>query len=244
MFWKKWKNVTKQEKAAIKVMLQLKRLVLKYIPKEKIISIYVGGSFPRREMDPKSDVDMWVITTDMKAQKMVTKLIKQTYKKFKPKSGLSGYALWELKTGKHSKQITKKRTGPRRFIKYMHNYHLIYGKKLNQKDFKTRSDLTDLKIMIKVFHTMFLPWFKDKQINFQALLKQTFWLADLEFKTRGMHPPHSWKGICKIAPKKHIVHTAMNLRKTRPKDKRTQNAYITRLKKHLAALKKEFGTYD
>ncbi|MBD3303564.1 hypothetical protein GF343_00300 [Candidatus Woesearchaeota archaeon] len=241
MFWKKWKRLTKQEKAAIKVLSQIKKIVLKKIPKEKIVSIYAGGSFPRREMTPDSDVDLWVITTDVKAQKMITKLIKEIHKKFKPKSGLSGYALWELKTGKHSKQITKKRTGPRRFIKYMPNYHLIYGKKLRQEDFKMRSDLTDLKTMIKVFQTMFLPWLKNKQINFQAILKQTFWLADLEFKVRGLHPAHSWKALCKIAPKKHIVHAAMELRKKKSINKHTQEEYIKKLKKYLAALHKEFG---
>lgn len=241
MFWKKWKKLNKQEKAAINVLLELKRFVLKNIPQEKIISIYVGGSLIRREMTPKSDVDLWVITTDMKAQKIITRLAKQAHGKFKPKSGLSGYALWELRTGKHSKQITKKRSGPRRFVKYMPNYHLIYGKKLKQADFKINTDLRDLQIMIKVFNKMFLPWFKKKEISFQCLLKQTFWLADLEFKTRGMHPPHSWKELCKIARNDHIVHTAMKLRLIRPKDARTQNSFIVKLKKYLATLKKEFG---
>ncbi|MBW3002238.1 nucleotidyltransferase domain-containing protein [Candidatus Woesearchaeota archaeon] len=241
IFWKKWKNITEQEKAAIKVLLQIKRLVLKKIPKENIISIYCGGSFPRREMTSKSDVDIWVIVTDTATLKIFPKLWKLTKKKYELPSGISGYALWELKTGKHSKQITKKRTGPRRFVKYMPNYHLIYGKKLKQKDFKTRTDLEDLLIMLKTFKTMFLPWYKKKELDFQALLKQTFWLADLEFKIRGMHPPHSWKGLTKISPKDHIVHTAMKLRNSRPKDKRTQNAFILKLKKYLAALKKEFG---
>ncbi len=241
MFWKKWKNITKQEKAAIKVLLQLKRLVLKNIPREKIVSIYVGGSFLRREMTTQSDVDLWIITTDMKAQKIITKLAKLAHGKYNPKSGLSGYAFWELRTGKHSKQITRKRSGPRRFVKYMPNYQVIYGKKLNQKDFPTNTDLKDLHLLMKVFRDFFLPKYEKKEFDFQSILKQVFWLTDMEFKTRGRHPPHSWKELTKMAPKKHIVHKALKLRKTRPKDAHTCTAFIKKLKQYLAALKKEFG---
>lgn len=235
MFWEKWKNVTKQEKAAVKVLLQLKKLVLENIPRDKIVSIYVGGSFVRREMTPHSDVDVWVITKDMKSQLMVSRLIKSIEGKFRPKAGLSGYALWELRTGRHSRQITKKRTGPRRFMKYLPNYYLVYGKKLKQSDFKINTDVKDLQVLVKTFNELFLPWYMKKEIDFQALLKQTFWLADLELKVRGRHTPHSWSAIVLMTDKKHIARLAWKLRGRSVGDK-TKKLFVARLKKYLSRL--------
>jgi len=238
-FWKKWKSVTLQEKDAIISLKKAKKVIFSSIPCDKIVSIYVGGSFVRREMIKDSDVDVWVITSDMHAQKLVTKMIHSYSGKDKPKIGFSGYALWELKTGKHYKEITKFRTGPKSWVKNLDNYHLVYGKKLRLEDFAIREDLDDLKFLIKQFNSRFLPFYSKGRIGFQDVLKQVFWLVDFELKLRGQHPPHSWNGIVRLAPEDHIVHEALKLRKVDP-DKRTKNAFVAKLKKHLKALKVEF----
>ncbi|HKL23843.1 MAG TPA: nucleotidyltransferase domain-containing protein, partial [Candidatus Nanoarchaeia archaeon] len=59
--WKYWKNKTQLEKDAIDSMLKAKDYILKNIPKKEIVSIYVYGSFVRREMTKDSDVDLFVI---------------------------------------------------------------------------------------------------------------------------------------------------------------------------------------
>ena len=48
-FWKNWKNLTKLEKSAIKSIKTGKRIIFKNIPKKEIKSIYLKGSFIRRE---------------------------------------------------------------------------------------------------------------------------------------------------------------------------------------------------
>ena len=57
-FWKKWKRKTTIEKKAIVSIKKSRSLILKSIPKNKIVAIYIKGSFVRREMNKKSDVDI------------------------------------------------------------------------------------------------------------------------------------------------------------------------------------------
>ncbi len=234
-FWKRWKNVTPLEKAGVKSLRRALRIILKSIPHNRIVSVYVGGSFVRREMNVHSDVDVWVITSDVRGQKLVTGMIRGYDRKDVPLIGFSGYALWELKHGRISRQIGKLRTGPMRWVKNLPYYHLIYGKKLRCEDFPVRSDVDDLKHLVNAFYSKFLPLYRVGMIDFQMLLKQVFWLADLELKLKGHHPPHSWTAIVLMTDNKHIARLAFRLRGRRS-DKRTKRLFIVRLKKYLSRL--------
>jgi len=237
MFWNNWKNISEQERKAINVITAAQKLILSHIPRDKIVSIYIGGSFLRREMTPTSDIDMWVITTDTRGQKLVSKLITEAQGKFTPELGLSGYSLWELKNGKSLAYLVKKhRTGPKRFTKKLANYQLIYGKQLNPATFPTQTDKEDLTMMISVFETKFLPLYNENILAFQDILKQVFWLADLELSLKGHHPPHSWTEMVKLTPKNHIARTALDLRHSKP-SLRQETTFISQLKKYLEELK-------
>ena len=63
-FWRDWKRKTQQEIEAINSLKKLKKIILREIPKEKIVAIYVKGSFIRREMNEDSDVDVFIIIDD------------------------------------------------------------------------------------------------------------------------------------------------------------------------------------
>ena len=56
-FWKDWKRKNKLEESAIKSIKTARKIILSEIPKEQIVAIYAKGSFVRREMNKKSDVD-------------------------------------------------------------------------------------------------------------------------------------------------------------------------------------------
>ena len=60
-FYEKWKRKTKLETSAIVSLEKTKKIILKNIPKTELISIYLKGSFIRREMKKHSDVDFIVI---------------------------------------------------------------------------------------------------------------------------------------------------------------------------------------
>jgi len=83
-FWRNWKNITKIEERAIKSIKKAKRILFEEISKEKIYSIYVKGSFVRREMNNKSDVDIVPITYDNKTLRKIKKLQEKKGNMYKP----------------------------------------------------------------------------------------------------------------------------------------------------------------
>ncbi len=50
-FWKDWKRKTKLEEAAITSIKAGKKILLSNLPKDKIVAIYVKGSFVMRELN-------------------------------------------------------------------------------------------------------------------------------------------------------------------------------------------------
>lgn len=239
-FWKDWKRKTKLEEAGIKSLKWAKKIILDNIPKSKIIAIYVGGSFVRREMTKKSDVDTWTIITDNKLLKKFDELAEKYRYSCKPPISLSALSLWELEKDKRYLRPTKPRASPSRFIKKIHNYKLIYGKPLKPKKYPIRTDVEDLKDLIGAFHKTFLPLYEQRKFGFAQLLNQVFWLADLEQRVKGKTPPHSWKELAKsIKDKRHIIHEALRFRVKGIKDKKKRARFIILLKKYLNKLEKE-----
>lgn len=237
-----WRNKTKIEKAAINTLKKGKEIILKNIPKDEIIAIYVGGSFIRREMNEKSDVDLWVIVKDNKLLPKIVKL-KKFRKSTNPEIGISGYSLWELKNNKKHIKGKKFRPNPDRFIKYLPYYKLVYGKKINYKNLPISSDKKNLINFIKVFEKTFIPLYKNKKFGFQDIIKQIFFLTDQELRVQGKNPPYEWRKLVILLPKNHITHEALKLRKNRTKDKKIREQFIKKLENHLNYLKNNKTKY-
>lgn len=235
LFYQNWKRKTKLEERAIKSLLVAKKLILNNIPKKQIIAIYAFGSFVRREMNEKSDVDIKVILKESHFVRKMDKLENKYKNKFKPDINISSYSLWELKTGKRLK-TNKLKTPSSKFLKRLDDFELIYGKKPNVKEFKLRKDVDDFKGMIWAFKKLFLPGFKKGKFGFQGILKQIFWLTEYELRIQNKKPPHSWKKMAKLLPKNHIMNEALKLRKLRPKDKKTRKNFIRKIEHHIKKL--------
>jgi len=73
------------------------------------------------------------------------------------------------------------------------------------------------------------------KIKFPPLLKEVFWLTELELTIKGKSPIHSFEGITKSANKDHIIHDAYKLILSPNHNK--EKDFITLLKKHLSSLK-------
>lgn len=241
-FWRDWKRKTKLEKAAIKSLKSGKKIILKNIPGDQIIAIYVKGSFPRRELNKRSDVDLVTISKSTRQLSRFKMLEAKYGKEIFPKVELGGYSIWELKTGKRSKAkgVKKDRPGTSRILKHFGQYKLIYGKPLDTTNFPRKSNLHDLKSMITVFEENFIPSLKKKEMAFQTIIKQTFWLTENEQRYKGKSTPHNWKALnMSIKDPKHIIHYAYLYRKNPTKDKKLRSAYIQKLKSHLNKLRRE-----
>ena len=238
-FWKDWKRKTKIEESAIKSLMKGIKIILENIPKDQIIAIYVKGSFPRREMNDKSDVDTFTILKTNKYLPKLKKLEEKHRDKFKPQIQFTGYSLSELKSGKKNKRGKKMRPSPSRTVKHLKHYKHLHGTLLNPEDFPIRTDKKDLEGLIGAFKKLFLPGYKKKDFGFSEILKQVFWLVENEQRVRGENPPDGWKKLARsIKDKKHVIHDTIRLRLNPTKDKNLRGDYIKKLEKYLGRLEK------
>jgi len=238
-FLKDWKRKSKLEVAAIKSLKIAREIILKNLPKEEIIAIYAKGSFVRREMNKKSDVDTSTIVKHSKWLKKLKQLQKKYGDEYTPKIEFTGYSLWELKNNKKSKIGKKNRPAPSRAVHHLEHYKLIYGEVLKKEKFFQGDNKKRLKSMIDVFRITFLPNYKEKKLGFSSILKQTFWLVENEQKAKGKNPPHHWAKMAKsIKDEKHIIHDLLKLRKKSTKDKKERAKFINKLSKYLSELEK------
>tara|TARA_Y100000310_G_C20673945_1_gene811794 strand:- start:1066 stop:1812 length:747 start_codon:yes stop_codon:yes gene_type:complete len=240
-FIKTWKSLTQiEEKAIISLKLGLK-IIFDNIPKKNIVAIYLKGSFLRREMNNKSDVDVSIIVNDNKFLETLQKLQLRYSKTMKPNFEFTGYSIEELKTGKLSPLGKKTRTGTARFVRLVPTLKLIYGGHLDLKSFYTKKDLELLKSLIKTFNNVFLPNYEKKEISFQGLLKQTLWLFELETSIKKeKFKFKSWKKLLEHYDQKDLIYEVLILRESNIKNQKTQDQFILKLKRYLKDLSDKY----
>jgi predicted nucleotidyltransferase len=235
-FWKDWKGKTKLEESAIRSIKAARRLILREIPKEQIIAIYAKGSFIRREMTKKSDVDTLTILKESKFLKKLKKLEEKYQDKYKPNIQFSGLSLWELKHDKPVKSKEGIKGLPSRTLKHIEDYKILYGKKIKKEDFIQKHPKEYLRNTIHAFKHIFLPMYKEKKFGFSQIIKQVFWLVEEEQILKGKNPPHNWKKLARsIKNKNHIIHDALKLRLRPTKDKKIRAKFIKKLNKYLSS---------
>lgn len=238
-FWKDWKRKTKLEESAIKSIKIARKLILAELPKEQIVAIYAKGSFVRREMNQKSDVDTTTIVKESRYLKSL-KVVEEKYlHKYKPQIQFSGYSLWELKHNKRVLSGKKLRASPSRMVQHLKHYRLLYGKQLRKEEFHQGPPKGHLRGMVFAFKNIFLPGYKEKKFGFSEVAKQVFWLVENEQIWKGKNPPYHWKRLAKsIKDKNHIIHDALRLRLKPTKDKAERKEFIRKLKAYLSELEK------
>lgn len=238
-FWEKWNNKSELEKSGIESLKGVKNMVFKEIPKEEVMSIYVKGSFIRREMNKKSDLDIVLILKKSIFLKRIKKLNAKYSDKFKPALQFSGYSVWELKNNKRTGKDNENKAGPSRAVRHIDNYELIYGKRLDKNDFYCGPDKGHLKRMVYAFNNIFIPDYQKGNFGFSQLVKQVFWLVENEQIWKGKNPSYSWSELERsIKDRNHIIHDTLNLRLNPTKDERKRNDYLNKLKKYISQLEK------
>lgn len=237
-FWNSWKEITELEEKAIRSLKSARKIILDNVPRNKIVAIYVGGSFVRREMNEKSDVDTWTIVKESRLVKKLESLHKEWRYQFKPEIGISGYSLWELMKGKSRGE--KPKVNPQKFLTKIDNYALIFGRPINKNNYLLRNEIDELKRSIKFHKNKLIPEYEKTKSGFSVIVKQTFWLADLEQRCKGEDPPYSWKILVhSITDKKHIIHDAWHYRQHPTKNERKREAYLRKPKKYISQLEVE-----
>jgi predicted nucleotidyltransferase len=237
-FWEDWKRKSKLELEAIKNLKQTIRSIVKEAPKEEILSVYVKGSFVRREMNKKSDVDVVLV---LKTKEYLEKLrkLKKPLGALRPSIHFGIRTYRELTSGKRINPGNKAGSIGR-FNSNLHSFRLIYGKPLDQSKLSCRSNESILKGMVRAFNKMFIPGYKRKELKFDEISKQVFFLVEPALKVQGKNPPHSFRGIANsVNDPNHIIHDTLKLRNSPTKDKKVRSAYIRKLQKYLKELEEK-----
>jgi hypothetical protein len=235
-FWDKWQHKTLIERKAIQALEKARSFVIQSLPAGKLEAIYIKGSFVRREMQQGCDVDMVPIVVSNKDQRAIWEVNdKHVHPVVIVPLSLSELHLNRLSTP--ASYHPDLRAKPDRFIRHLPNYKLIYGKPLNPKEFPIRIDRVALKDEIKVIQRGYIPAYKQGKIDFYTLLKEVFWLAELEQFVAGKRPVHSFHEIARsIANRSHPAHRALRFRKRVAKVKEKQT-FVLELEKYLQSLR-------
>ena len=95
-FWKSWKNKTSLEKRAISSVKLALKFIIENVSRDKLISIYIKGSFVTRELNKKSDVDILPVVKDRREMKRL-KLVRNENKEMLKPSEILPISYTELK---------------------------------------------------------------------------------------------------------------------------------------------------
>lgn len=228
-----------KEKADISLS-KAKETILKSIPSEDIVSIYVKGSYVQDELQQDSDVDVVVV---LKSDQYLTAVYELTEKfgdTTEPPFQIVAYTLEELQTGKWSSNRTKNPTTISALVKHLDQLQILYGSKPEGKLF-TRTDIKDLTALMSAFEKSFLPDFEKGTLKFNEIVKQVIWLTEREQRARGIVPDYSWKKLANsIEDENHIIHLALKLRKQMEVSKEERDVFIEKLKNYVEDLKEEY----
>lgn len=237
-FWKYWKNKTEIEKRAIDSIYVAQKILFDAVPKNGIYAIYVKGSFVRREMTTKSDVDIVPITYKNSTLDIIQKLEKTKGNLYKP-SELLPLSLEEFEQGKRYLKYSTPKGSVDLTLRNLYQFRLIYGKPVNIKKYAIRSDLEFLKGHIKAFNSTFIPLYKENKFEFSQLMKQVFFLVEREERVKGKITTGSWKDLAQsIKDKNHIIHDALEYRLNPTNDINKQSKSLKKLEIYLESLNK------
>ncbi len=235
-FWEDWKKVTSFEEKAIRAVVKARDKVVKALPKDKLVAIYIKGSFSRREMKEGSDVDMVPIVTENEDESTVFDVNDSDIDPVV----VVPLSLWEFE---HNKLSTKSSYGPDLraepdlFLKKLGAYKLIYGTPLDPSQYPTREDRQIIKDELMKIRDGYIPAYKKGKTSFSSLLKEVFWLVELVQNIEGKKVAHSFKDISQsIKDQEHIIHNAYPLLANPKHTKAEEVQFIDALKVYLAEL--------
>ena len=176
-FWRFWIRKTEQERSFIIATIGYTEELLKRVNEQNLISIYIHGSFPRRDLRRGSDIDYVVITddnVDLAKLKDLGKYFSNEYKrKLDVDINLNFYTITELRTGtfQHNNSFGR-RLPPWKFIDHLSSSQIFYGQKLHENDFYQKKPDEKLKIAWELAAKYLNESWGDKEVSRLVLVSK------------------------------------------------------------------------
>lgn len=232
-FWNSWKKKSVTEKRYIDA-LQRSLKWLKEQPFAKdILAVYVKGSFAYRELNDKSDIDLVPIMKDEKSLNLLREIRNRNKDILKPVDILP-FALGELEQNKYFKEPLPGTKGkPDQFTLLLSEHKIVYGKPLNSKGWKVRSDQKIYEALRDVIRDTQLPMYERRDFAFSQLIKQVMHLIWWEERLQGKKILSSWNAMNKSLPEHKLLQQTIRFRLHPTKDNKMREKYITQVKEYL-----------
>jgi predicted nucleotidyltransferase len=243
-FWESWKNKSEIEKRAIESIAEAIKVLFEFVPRNKIFAIYIKGSFVRREMTEKSDVDIVPITLDNITLSIIDQLQKEKGKIYRP-AELLPHSLEEFELGEKYLKSEGPKANVDSFLRDLSSYQLIFGEPIDISKYKIRTDFEFLRDHIQAFRTIFIPLYLEGKFGFSDLIKQVFFLVQKVERVKGKEPPSNWKELATfVDDDTHIIYECLKFREVSVKDPKAREEFIRRLNWYLDSLSKKYLSYN
>lgn len=235
LFYKKWQKKTELERKYIEALEYALELILKQSFKKNIIAVYVKGSFVYREINKDSDIDLVPIMKDKKSLNLIRKMRDKNKERLKPVDILP-LTIQELKNNKYFEEpLPGTKGSPCYFTLLISENKLIYGKPLNTKGFKVKTDQQVYESLKEVIKEKQIPMHERGEFGFRQLGKQVMHLIWWEERLKGRKFPSSWAAINKACPNNDLLQKTVKYRYHPTKDSLLRKKYIEQLKRYLKA---------
>jgi len=231
--WRSWKDKSSLEEAAIRSMLAAERLLVEHVPEDELVSIYVRGSFTRRDLVPGSDVDMVVVLASRRSLPLVERLAEYALTAWEVRVETCVFTLWELRTGR-SVQGKHHPSDVFLFSTRLQHSRLVFGRDVSAFPLKRFSEVDLAKGKVRFVRSLL----KRPQESgwWRWLLKHSFHLVELEQFVRGRNPPRKRSSLAAfVGDEDHIIHDIVHYlnRGCAEPEGAERRRFIRRLKRYL-----------
>lgn len=203
-FWNFWLFKNKQEKKYIKELKSyIRNISTKYNPTD-IKSIYIGGSFSRRDLAKNSDIDTYVILNENRSLKKNLKIAKEN------QNNLISEHIYSFNELKHEKLFLDdkfNRTVPPRYVvRNLKDYKLVKGLKI-----QLENDVDENEYLKKEIFVVEMLKNKNKidTNTLRVICKNVFYIT--YFRSNFKFKFHRSK-ILKKLPEDHILYLCNRVR--------------------------------
>jgi predicted nucleotidyltransferase len=224
--------------------------IVKSIAKDKIVSLFLMGSFGTKDQVSNSDVDICAVMAEnfdfAKEREIQHELKEKIEKKYGIETNFHAMSIGELYGREKKGTLTEFTTVPV-FLNFVRKRRMLSGKDLDYGNFpiKRATPREELKFHIGVLEEH-IPLFRKQDFvapdwHFKDFIKTVFYIADIENQiVNGAKPIVTYSKIEKAYSRnpKHLVHFTWKLRRAKKISQKNKQRWLGMAEKYLQEMRK------